>query len=160
MFSCSKVQRSRFNVSRSDRQAQSSLVKPGKAKNFYLEVPFFKTRPYSTRMKSRCQCIFRAADAPEMSFRPNEQPALCHCRGAATQFVQWISAKHFEFVSGFNHDQFAGRGDDEKPPVHPFLGPKIIAANAFLIAGFAGGRTQARYDSSVAPKPDKLTHRN
>src|SRR6266478_5309397 len=136
MFSCSKVQRSRFSVSRSDRQAQSSLVKPGKAKNFYFEVQFLKTRPYSTRMKSRCQCIFRATDAPEMSFRPNEQPAVCHRGGAATQFVQWVSAKHFELVTRFNHNQFAGRGDAEKPPVHPYRGPKIIAADTFLVADF------------------------
>src|SRR5207249_4580010 len=71
-----------------------------------------------------------------------------------------ISAKHFELVTGFNHDQFPGRGDAEKPAVRPYWGTKIITADPFLVADFPTGRTQARQDASVAPKPNKLAHRN
>src|SRR2546422_11169073 len=111
-------------------------------------------------MKSRCQGIFRATDAPEMSFRPNEQPAVCNRGRAPTQFIQWVSAKHFELVTRFNHDQFPGRGNAEKAAVHPYRRTKIIAADPFLVADLTSGCAQTGNDASVAPKPDKLTHRN
>src|SRR5438874_1103111 len=148
MFTCSKVQRSRFSVSLSDHQAQSSLVRPGKAKNFYFGIPFFKTRPYSTRRKSRCRSIFRAAKTPEMSFRPNKQPAVCHRGRAPTQFIQWVSAQHFELVTPFNHDQFPRAGDAEEPSIHPNRGTKVIATDPFLIMDRTSGCAQTGDDAS------------
>src|SRR4051812_16826460 len=90
----------------------------------------------------------------------NEQPAEGNGRRGMTEFVEWKTMQDVEAVAGVKDHQLAGSGDTEEPPIDPDRGPKIVAADPFLITNFSAGCVDARHNATVTPEPGQVSDCN
>src|SRR5690349_18327370 len=105
---------------------------------------FRTARPASCLPKG---ILARSANANEVLLGSDEQTTQGDRRARMTQLFKRITMQHFEFIAGFNYDDFPGCGNTEEAIIHHDGRTEIIATDAFLVFDFAGGCFEAAQDS-------------